>query len=82
MLMRVSSISSPTVMVLEFAWKPRCVTIMSENWSAISTLDISRADGVIVQPRSAAVLTFAAPELFEISKKFPPARVSPAGWLN
>ena len=31
MLIRVSSISSETVMILELDWKPRCVIIMSEN---------------------------------------------------
>ena len=31
MLISVSSISSETVMIFEFDWKPRCVMIMSEN---------------------------------------------------
>lgn len=63
--MSVSNISSPTVMILELDWKPRCVIIISENSFAMSTLDISNADGVIVTPRSEAVLTFAVPELFD-----------------
>ena len=63
--MSVSSISSPTVMIFEFDWKPRCVMIISENSFAMSTFDISSADGVIVTPRSDAVLTFAVPELFD-----------------
>ena len=63
--MSVSSISSPTVIILELDWKPRCVMIISENSFAISTFDISSADGVIVTPRSDAVLTFAVPELFD-----------------
>ena len=40
MLMSVSSISSDTVMIFEFDWKPRCVMIISENWSAMSTFYI------------------------------------------
>lgn len=63
--MSVSSISSPTVMILELDWKPRCVIIISENSFAMSTLDISSADDVVVTPRSEAVLTFAVPELFD-----------------
>ena len=30
-LISVSSISSETVIIFEFDWKPRCVMIMSEN---------------------------------------------------
>ena len=30
-LISVSSISSETVMIFEFDWKPRCVMIISEN---------------------------------------------------
>ena len=63
--MTVSSISSPTVTIFELDWNPRCVMIISENSLAISTLDISSADGVMDTPSASAVLIFAAPELFE-----------------
>ena len=64
--MSVSSISSPTVMIFEFDWKPRCVMIMSANSLAMSVLLISSADGVIVTPRAELVPTVRLPELLEI----------------
>ena len=65
MLMIVSNISSPTVMIFEFDWKPRCVTIISANSFAKSTLDISSAEGVIVTPSASTVLTFVLPEFYD-----------------
>ena len=39
-----SRIESDTVMIRELAWKPLCVTIISENSVEMSTLDISSED--------------------------------------
>ena len=64
-LISVSSISSDTVMIFEFDWKPRCVMIMSENWSAMSTFDISSAEVVSSEPISDAPLMVRVPELFD-----------------
>ena len=65
MLMTVSNISSPTVMIFELDWNPLCVTTMSANSLAMSTFDISSADGVSVRPSALTDLMFAVPELFD-----------------
>ncbi len=48
-LVSSSSILSDTVMILEFAWKPRCVVIISVNSVARSTFDISSCP-VLIEP--------------------------------
>ena len=52
-------------MIFEFDWKPRCVMIISENWSAMSTFDISSAEVVSSVPISDAPLIVRVPELFD-----------------
>ena len=54
------------VMVLELAWKPRWVTIMSVNCSVRSTLDISREPAKREPlPAMPEVPMFAMPELLD-----------------
>ena len=65
-------------MILELDWNPRWVMIMSVNSFATSTFDISKAEGVILQPlASDAFLITAVPELFDSSYKLSPRFVSP-----
>lgn len=70
-------------MVLELAWNPRWVMIMSVNSFATSTFDISMAEGVILQPAaSVAFLITASPELLDSSYKLSPNFVSPEVLAN
>ena len=55
-LVSSSSILSDTVMILEFAWKPRCVVIISVNSVARSTFDISSCP-VLIEPPSEVMST-------------------------
>ena len=62
--MSSSSMVSDTVIIRELAWKPRWVTIISENSWARSTLDISRALFLMAPvPSSPAMVILAGPEL-------------------
>ena len=60
---------SDTVMILELAWNPLCVTIISANSVEISTLDISRDEVFNAPvPFSPAWHSLGSPELAVVLK--------------
>ena len=69
-------------MILVFAWKPRCATIMSVNSSERSTFDISREPDANVPRPSPATLMSGVPELMDSWNKLFAVFVKPDVLLN
>ena len=69
-------------MILVFAWKPRCATIISVNSSERSTFDISSEPDANVPRPSPATLMSAVPELMDSWKRLLADLVKPDELLN
>ena len=83
-LINSSSSVSETVMVLEFAWKPRCVVIICVNSVERSTFDISRTPVFILPPLEeiSSPTPSKSPEFMVAAKRLLPTASRPAAFAK